>query len=69
VISNVEKHSFPLRNAMLIVMSQQTEQSIVDPDFRRLLAEELKLVMNATLEQLEDFGGIEDVYLTEFVVQ
>lgn len=69
VISNVEKHSFPLRNAMLIVMSQQTEQSIVDPEFRRLLAEELKLVMNATLEQLEDFGGIEDVYLTEFVVQ
>jgi flagellar FliL protein len=69
VISNVEKHSFPLRNAMLIVMSQQTEQSIVDPAFRRKLAEELKLVMNATLEQLEDFGGIEDVYLTEFVVQ
>ena len=41
VISNVEKHSFPLRNAMLIVMSQQTEQSIVDPAFRSNLAEEL----------------------------
>jgi len=25
--------------------------------------------MNAELEALEDFGGIEQVYLTEFVVQ
>ena len=69
VVSNVEKHIFELRMAMLTVMSHQTEQSIVDPDFRRLIAEELKLVMNATLEQLEDFGGIEDVYLTGFVVE
>ena len=54
---------------MLIVMSQQTEADIADPDFRLNLADELKLVMNAKLEELEDFGGIEDVYLTEFVVQ
>jgi flagellar FliL protein len=69
VVENVEKHAFPLRNVMLIVMSQQTEADIADPDFRLNLADELKLVMNAKLEELEDFGGIEDVYLTEFVVQ
>jgi flagellar FliL protein len=69
VVENVEKHAFPLRNGMLIVMSQQTEADIADPDFRLNLADELKLVMNAKLEELEDFGGIEDVYLTEFVVQ
>ena len=69
VVENVEKHAFPLRNVMLIVMSQQTESDIADPEFRLNLADELKLVMNAKLEELEDFGGIEDVYLTEFVVQ
>ena len=69
VVDNVEKHTFPLRNAMLIVMSQQTDSSITHPDFRNHLAEELKIVMNAKLEELEDFGGIEAVYLTEFVVQ
>ena len=69
VVDNVEKHTFPLRNVMLIVMSQQTEKAITHPDFRNNLAEELKIVMNAKLEELEDFGGIEAVYLTEFVVQ
>ncbi|MBT4832725.1 MAG: flagellar basal body-associated FliL family protein [Porticoccaceae bacterium] len=69
VVENVEKHAFPLRNVMLIVMSQQTESDIADPEFRLNLADELKLVMNAKLEELEDFGGIEAVYLTEFVVQ
>ena len=69
VVDNVEKHEFPLRNEMLVVMSQQTEEDLADPDFRFNLADELKLVMNAKLEELEDFGGIEEVYLTEFVVQ
>lgn len=69
VVDNVEKHTFPLRNAMLTVMSQQTDANLADPDFRKNLSEELKIVMNAKLEELEDFGGIEAVYLTEFVVQ
>jgi flagellar FliL protein len=69
VIENVEKHVFALRNVMLMVMSQQTEADLVDPQFRTNLAEEFRLAMNAELEALEDFGGIEAVYLTEFVVQ
>lgn len=69
VVANVEKHVFALRNVMLMVMSQQTEADLADPEFRIKLAEEFKFVMNAELEALEDFGGIEQVYLTEFVVQ
>ena len=69
VVTNVEKHVFALRNVMLMVMSQQTEADLADPEFRIKLAEEFKFVMNAELEALEDFGGIEQVYLTEFVVQ
>ena len=69
VVANVEKHVFALRNVMLMVMSQQTEADLADPEFRIKLAEEFKFVMNAELEVLEDFGGIEQVYLTEFAVQ
>jgi flagellar protein FliL len=29
----------------------------------------IKLEMNAVLEKYEDFGGIEEVYFTNFVVQ
>ena len=69
VVANVEKHVFALRNVMLMVMQQQTEADLADPELRIKLAEEFKFVMNAELEALEDFGGIEQVYLTEFVVQ
>jgi flagellar FliL protein len=69
VVANVEKHDFPLRFAMLAVMRRVTESEISGPDFQTNLAASLKMEMNAVLESLEDFGGIEAVYFTEFVVQ
>ncbi|MDC0088663.1 flagellar basal body-associated FliL family protein [Porticoccaceae bacterium] len=69
VIDNVEKHDFPLRAAILAAMRKVTEAEVSDKDFQSNLAEELKIEMNAVLESLEDFGGIEAVYFTEFVVQ
>jgi len=69
VIENVEKHDFPLRFAMLAAMRKVTEAEISDKDFQDNLAATLKIEMNAVLETLEDFGGIEAVYFTEFVVQ
>ena len=69
VIDNVDKHDFPLRFAMLKVMRNITEAEVADKDFQDNLAAALKTEMNAVLEGLEDFGGIEAVYFTEFVVQ
>ena len=69
VIDNIEKHEFPLRFAMLAAMRRITETEVADADFQTNLAASLKMEMNAVLESLEDFGGIEAVYFTEFVVQ
>mgnify|MGYP000264198588 FL=1 len=69
VVENVEKHDFPLRFAMLAAMRKVTEAEVADEDFQVNLAAKLKIEMNAVLESLEDFGGIEAVYFTEFVVQ
>ncbi len=69
VVNNVEKHDFPLRFAMLAAMRKVTEADIADAEFQTILAASLKIEMNAVLESLEDFGGIEAVYFTEFVVQ
>ena len=41
----------------------------MDPDFRKNLAEIIKLEMNSLLEEYEDFGGIEEVFFTDFVMQ
>ena len=69
VIDNIEKHEFPLRFAMLAAMRRVTEPEVADANFQTNLAASLKIEMNVVLESLEDFGGIEAVYFTEFVVQ
>lgn len=69
VFDNIKKHEFALRSAMLDIMRQTTEAEVSKPDFRKELAVKLKDVMNAMLEQYEDFGGIEEVMFTSFVMQ
>jgi flagellar FliL protein len=69
VFKNVEKHQFALRSAALDVMRQTTEDQLNQADFRKNLAEKIRTEMNAVLERFEDFGGIEEVYFTSFVVQ
>jgi flagellar FliL protein len=69
VIANIEKHSFAIRSVVLDIMRQVTEQDIDQPDFRVNMAEDIRLAMNATLEEYEDFGGVEKVYFNEFIVQ
>ena len=69
VFDNVKKHEFALRSAMLDVLRQTTEAELARSDFRKNLADKLKAVMNEVLEKNEDFGGIEDVFFTSFVVQ
>tara|TARA_E500000331_G_scaffold75902_1_gene71151 strand:- start:38 stop:682 length:645 start_codon:yes stop_codon:yes gene_type:complete len=69
VIINIEKHEFALRSASLDVMRQHSEEDLKKPEFRVELAEKVRITMNALLERYEDFGGIDEVYFTEFVVQ
>lgn len=69
VFNNVKKHEFALRSAILDVMRQATEADIVKPTFRTELSEKIRLTINALLEKYEDFGGVEEVHFTEFVVQ
>jgi flagellar FliL protein len=69
VFDNVKKHEFAIRSAVLDVMRQSTEADIAKSDFRTDLAAKIKDVMNEMLMKYEDFGGIEDVFFTSFVMQ
>lgn len=69
VIANVKKHEFALRSVALDVMRKTTEEELSSPNFRKDLADRIRKEINAILEKFEDFGGIEDVYFTSFVVQ
>ena len=69
VFQNVEKHRAALRSAALNVLRLVTEPDLAKPDFRTELAQQLRDRINAELERLENFGGIEEVFFTEFVYQ
>ena len=69
VVANMEKHEFAIRSEMLDVMRKIDEARLSEPNFRADLAEQLKLAVNSVLEKYEDFGGVEEVMFTEFVVQ
>ena len=69
VVANMEKHEFAIRSEMLDVMRKIDETRISEPNFRSDLSEQLKIAVNSVLERYEDFGGVEEVMFTEFVVQ
>jgi len=69
VFDNIKKHEFALRSAMLDLMRQTTEAEASKPEFRKELAVKLKDIMNALLEEYEDFGGVEEVMFTSIVMQ
>ncbi|MEY2801574.1 MAG: hypothetical protein RL513_1159 [Pseudomonadota bacterium] len=69
VIANIKKHEFALRSVALDVMRQTKAEDIDQPDFRKRLAEKIRDEMNATLQKFEDFGGVEEIHFTNFIVQ
>jgi flagellar FliL protein len=69
VFENIKRHDFALRSAVMDVMRMTTEADLVKPEFRKELALKIRDVMNNLLEKFEDFGGIEDVFFTNFIVQ
>ncbi len=69
VFKNVEKHRVALRSAALVVLRQVTEADLTKPDFRAELAVKIREKINSELERLERFGGIEEVFFSEFVYQ
>ncbi len=69
VFENIKRHDFALRSAVMDVMRMTTEADLVKPEFRKELALKIRDVMNTLLEKFEDFGGIEDIFFTNFIVQ
>ena len=53
----------------LDAMRQATDADLATPTFRTEMAEKIRNEINIVLEKYEDFGGIEAVYFTHFVVQ
>ena len=69
VVENIKKHEFALRSVIMDAMRMTGEADLAKPDFRKDLAAKIRDAMNTLLEKYEDFGGIEEIYFTSFIVQ
>ena len=58
-----------LRSEVLGVVSEFTVEQVEGKTGRDQLADGIKDAINARLEELEGFGGVEGVYFTSFVLQ
>lgn len=69
VLDNVQTHTVALRSDMLAVISGFSETDIEGEEGRARLSAAIKDAINARLDRLEGFGGVEDVFFSTFVMQ
>lgn len=69
VIQNMKTNDIAIRSAILMTLGDTTEDQVFTSQGKDALAKRLVASINRTLEQKEGFGGIRNVYFTNFVVQ
>lgn len=69
VIENLKTNEIAVRSAVLMALGDATEDEVFSSEGKDKLAKRLAAAINATLKQKEGFGGISNVYFTNFVVQ
>ncbi|MEO9635725.1 MAG: flagellar basal body-associated FliL family protein [Parasphingorhabdus sp.] len=69
VFENVTNHEIAIRSAVLMELGQQDAFELEQPEGKLKLKRRLRDIINDTLKAKTGFGGIEDVYFTDLVVQ
>ena len=69
VMANVEMHQLSLRSEILGMMSEFSEEEIQGKAGRDDLSAAIAEAINEKLIELEDFGGVESVHFTSFMLQ
>ena len=69
VIDNLKTNDIAVRSAILMTLGDTGEEQVFTSQGKQALQKRLAQSINAVLEQKEGFGGISNVYFTNFVVQ
>ena len=69
VIEHLKTNEIAVRSAILMTLGDTTEEQVFSSDGKKQLQQRLVQAINATLKEKEGFGGISNVYFTNFVVQ
>lgn len=69
VILAVQTHELAIRSAILMMLAQEQEIDLATPEGKEKLQAELVKVINGVLKAKTGYGGIDNVYFTNFVIQ
>jgi flagellar FliL protein len=69
VIQAVQSHELAIRSAILMMLAQEQQVDLSTPLGKEQLQGKMVKIINDTLKAKSGFGGIDNVYFTNFVIQ
>jgi flagellar protein FliL len=69
VINNFKRQSVPIRSAVLMVLAEQDPAFLSTSGGKQVLQRRLTAAINGVLRDKEGFGGVDNVYFTNLVIQ
>jgi flagellar FliL protein len=69
LLENIKQHEIAVRSAVLMRIADQDEMVLSTPEGKEALQKELKNAINKILLEKTGFGGVDNVYFTNFVIQ
>ncbi len=69
VIENIKTNEIAVRSSILMALGDTTEDQVFTSNGKQMLQRRIAKAINDTLKEKEGFGGVGNVYFTNFVVQ
>lgn len=69
VIDAAQTHELAIRSAILLMLAQEQELDLSTPEGKERLQAKLVKIINHVLKERTGYGGIDNVYFTNFVIQ
>lgn len=69
VIDAVQTHELAIRSAILLMLAQEQELDLSTPAGKERLQAKLVKIINSVLKDRTGYGGVDNVYFTNFVIQ
>ncbi|WP_176596683.1 MULTISPECIES: flagellar basal body-associated FliL family protein [Sphingobium] len=69
VVEAIKAHEMAIRSQVLMMLAEQPVEALSTPEGKRALQSKIKAIINDILKQKTGYGGVDNVYFTNFVIQ
>ncbi|WP_370173029.1 flagellar basal body-associated FliL family protein [Sphingobium abikonense] len=69
VVEAIKTHEMAIRSQVLMMLAQQPQEVLDTPRGKQMLQGKIKTIINDILKQKTGYGGVDNVYFTNFVIQ